>query len=38
MTAMADLAAHWVVASSRDYVELQGDFPNMNPYLPIPCT
>lgn len=36
--AMADLAAHWVVASSRDYVELQGDFPSMNPYLPIPCT
>lgn len=35
--AMADLAAHWVVASSRDYVELQGDFPTMDPYLPIPC-
>jgi hypothetical protein len=33
----ADLAAHWVDASSKAYVEIRGDFPNMNPYLPINC-
>jgi hypothetical protein len=35
--APADLASHWVDAFDKAYVELQGDFPNMNPYLPIAC-
>lgn len=35
--ALGDLAKHWVDASDKAYVELQGDFPNMNPYLPISC-
>jgi hypothetical protein len=34
---MPDVGAHWVVAIAQPYVELQGDFPNLDPYLPIAC-
>lgn len=34
---VASLAQHWVDAASMGYVEIMGDFPNMDPYLPIDC-
>ncbi|MBC8071257.1 MAG: hypothetical protein IAG13_23230 [Deltaproteobacteria bacterium] len=34
---MPDLGAHWVAAIAQPYIELQGDFPNLDPYLPIAC-
>jgi hypothetical protein len=34
---LAAIAAHWVDASAKAYVEVAGDFPNLDPYLPIPC-
>ncbi len=35
--ALPSIGAHWVDAASKAYVELQGDFPNLDPYLPIAC-
>jgi hypothetical protein len=35
--AMPDLGAHWVTAIDKAYVEVPGDFPNLDPYLPIAC-
>jgi len=35
--ALPSIGAHWVDALAKEYVELQGDFPNLDPYLPIAC-
>jgi hypothetical protein len=34
---LAPIAAHWVDASAKAYVEVTGDFSNLDPNLPIPC-
>jgi len=34
---LAAIAPHWVDARANAYAELQGDFPHLNPYLPIAC-
>lgn len=34
---LASLGSHWVDARASAYLELRGDFPHLNPYLPIPC-
>jgi hypothetical protein len=34
---LAAIAKHWVGAMDKAYVEVQGDFPTLDPYLPIPC-
>ncbi len=34
---LASIGKHWVDKSDRPYTEVQGDFPNLDPYLPIPC-
>lgn len=34
---LAAIGAHWVDGRANAYAELQGDFPRLDPYLPIPC-
>lgn len=34
---LAAIGKHWVDAMDEVYVEVQGDFPALDPYLPIPC-
>lgn len=34
---LAAIGPQWVDARAESYLEFQGDFPNLNPYLPIPC-
>ena len=34
---VGSLAQHWVDADAQSYVDIAGDFPNMDPYLPIDC-
>jgi hypothetical protein len=34
---LAAIAKHWVDAMDKAYVEVQDDFPALDPYLPIPC-
>lgn len=34
---LAAIAPHWIDKRSSAYTELQGDFPHLDPYLPIPC-